>query len=95
MDQEKRKPIVSNAGAWGMNVVSSVGIIMVNKVLMSAAGYGFGFGTKAHLLIIVMINSISFNFNPFLLELLKFIMFFSFPNYSMCVSVVLGDAFIL
>ncbi|KMZ70928.1 Nucleotide-sugar transporter family protein [Zostera marina] len=45
MDQEKRKPIVSNAGAWGMNVVSSVGIIMVNKVLMSAAGYGFGFAT--------------------------------------------------
>lgn len=43
MDSEK-KPRVSNAGAWGMNVVSSVGIIMANKQLMSPGGYGFSFG---------------------------------------------------
>ncbi|PKU76614.1 UDP-rhamnose/UDP-galactose transporter 1-like [Dendrobium catenatum] len=44
MDSEK-KPRVSNAGAWGMNVVSSVGIIMANKQLMSPSGYGFSFAT--------------------------------------------------
>lgn len=35
---------VSNVGAWGMNVVSSVGIIMANKQLMSSNGYAFTFG---------------------------------------------------
>ncbi|KAJ6808265.1 UDP-galactose transporter 2-like [Iris pallida] len=44
MEPEK-KPAVSNAGAWGMNVVSSVGIIMANKQLMSPSGYGFSFAT--------------------------------------------------
>ncbi|KAG0464336.1 hypothetical protein HPP92_020405 [Vanilla planifolia] len=44
MDAEK-KPRVSNAGAWGMNVVSSVGIIMANKQLMSPSGYEFSFAT--------------------------------------------------
>eukprot|EP00270_Netrium_digitus_P019920 TRINITY_DN8004_c0_g1_i3.p1 TRINITY_DN8004_c0_g1~~TRINITY_DN8004_c0_g1_i3.p1 ORF type:complete len:377 (-),score=95.34 TRINITY_DN8004_c0_g1_i3:174-1304(-) len=34
---------VSAVGAWGMNVVSSVGIIMINKQLMS--GYDFKFPT--------------------------------------------------
>ncbi|KAG0489063.1 hypothetical protein HPP92_007735 [Vanilla planifolia] len=43
MDSEKKR--VSDAGAWGMNVVSSVGIIMANKQLMSASGYGFSFAT--------------------------------------------------
>jgi len=43
METEK-KPAVSNSGAWAMNVVSSVGIIMVNKQLMSPAGYAFVFG---------------------------------------------------
>lgn len=46
MDLEK-KPVVSNVGAWAMNVISSVGIIMVNKQLMSPGGYGFSFGTLA------------------------------------------------
>ncbi|WOL11653.1 hypothetical protein Cni_G20417 [Canna indica] len=40
-----RKPVVSNTGAWAMNVVSSVGIIMVNKQLMSPSGYDFSFAT--------------------------------------------------
>ncbi|RRT46844.1 hypothetical protein B296_00054165 [Ensete ventricosum] len=44
MDLEK-KPVVSDVGAWAMNVVSSVGIIMANKQLMSPNGYAFGFGT--------------------------------------------------
>lgn len=43
MDLEK-KPVVSDVGAWAMNVVSSVGIIMANKQLMSPNGYGFSFG---------------------------------------------------
>lgn len=44
MDLEK-KPVVSDVGAWAMNVVSSVGIIMANKQLMSPNGYAFCFGT--------------------------------------------------
>ncbi|CAI5932397.1 unnamed protein product [Closterium sp. NIES-64] len=35
---------LSWAGAWGMNVVSSVGIILVNKALMTS--YGFAFATS-------------------------------------------------
>ncbi|KAJ0808184.1 hypothetical protein HanPI659440_Chr01g0000671 [Helianthus annuus] len=35
---------VSDVGAWAMNVVSSVGIIMTNKQLMSSTGYAFTFG---------------------------------------------------
>lgn len=46
MESEK-KPLVSNGGAWAMNVVSSVGIIMVNKQLMSSSGYAFSFGTRS------------------------------------------------
>jgi len=44
MDLEK-KPVVSDVGAWAMNVVSSVGIIMANKQLMSPNGYAFCFAT--------------------------------------------------
>ncbi|KMZ55918.1 UDP-galactose transporter 2 [Zostera marina] len=36
---------VPNVGVWAMNVVSSVGIIMANKQLMSSAGYAFSFAT--------------------------------------------------
>jgi hypothetical protein len=43
MNQEK-KPAMSDVGAWAMNVISSVGIIMVNKELMSPNGYAFCFG---------------------------------------------------
>ncbi|XP_072978748.1 UDP-rhamnose/UDP-galactose transporter 2-like [Typha angustifolia] len=42
---EKKKSPVSDVGAWGMNVVSSVGLIMTNKQLMSPAGYAFSFAT--------------------------------------------------
>ncbi|CAL9162855.1 unnamed protein product [Musa hybrid cultivar] len=45
MDAEKKKPMVSDAGAWAMNVVSAVGLIMTNKQLMSDSGYGFSFAT--------------------------------------------------
>uniref|UniRef100_A0A7N0RB46 Sugar phosphate transporter domain-containing protein n=1 Tax=Kalanchoe fedtschenkoi TaxID=63787 RepID=A0A7N0RB46_KALFE len=44
MEGEK-KSSVSDVGAWAMNVISSVGIIMANKQLMSSTGYGFGFAT--------------------------------------------------
>ncbi|KAH7554305.1 hypothetical protein ACOSP7_028531 [Xanthoceras sorbifolium] len=36
---------VSDVGAWGMNIVSSVGLIMANKQLMSPNGFAFGFAT--------------------------------------------------
>lgn len=40
----EKKSAVSDVGAWAMNVVSSVGLIMANKQLMSPAGYAFAFG---------------------------------------------------
>ncbi|KAF9601723.1 hypothetical protein IFM89_022710 [Coptis chinensis] len=42
---EKKTGGVSDVGAWAMNVVSSVGIIMANKQLMSSNGYAFNFAT--------------------------------------------------
>lgn len=44
MEKEKKSAAVSYVGAWAMNVVSSVGIIMANKQLMSPVGYAFCFG---------------------------------------------------
>ena len=44
---EEKKPssvIVSDVGAWAMNIISSVGIIMANKQLMSPSGFSFAFG---------------------------------------------------
>lgn len=45
MESEKKSSTVSNVGAWAMNIVSSVGIIMANKQLMSSNGYAFTFAT--------------------------------------------------
>ncbi|MBA0586504.1 hypothetical protein Gorai_017243, partial [Gossypium raimondii] len=42
---KKQSSAVSDVGAWAMNVVSSVGLIMANKQLMSPAGYAFVFAT--------------------------------------------------
>ncbi|KAF5794434.1 putative sugar phosphate transporter domain-containing protein [Helianthus annuus] len=44
-ESEKKVSPVSDVGAWAMNVISSVGIIMANKQLMSANGYSFTFAT--------------------------------------------------
>ncbi|KAJ1411477.1 Sugar phosphate transporter domain [Sesbania bispinosa] len=45
MESEKKASSISDVGAWAMNVVSSVGIIMANKQLMSNNGYAFTFAT--------------------------------------------------
>lgn len=47
MEAEKKasSSAVSNMGAWAMNVVSSVGLIMANKELMSSNGFAFTFAT--------------------------------------------------
>ncbi|KAK7283814.1 hypothetical protein RIF29_13560 [Crotalaria pallida] len=45
MEAEKKASAISDVGAWGMNIVSSVGIIMANKQLMSNSGYAFSFAT--------------------------------------------------
>ncbi|KDP36706.1 hypothetical protein JCGZ_07997 [Jatropha curcas] len=45
MEGENKKSAVSDVGAWAMNVISSVGIIMANKQLMSSSGYAFSFAT--------------------------------------------------
>lgn len=44
MEGEKKSKGVSDMGAWAMNVISSVGIIMANKQLMSSNGYAFTYG---------------------------------------------------
>ncbi|KAL9276810.1 hypothetical protein ACSQ67_025638 [Phaseolus vulgaris] len=46
MESEKKASSISNVGAWAMNVVSSVGIIMANKQLMSNNGYAFTFASS-------------------------------------------------
>ncbi|XP_028073515.1 UDP-rhamnose/UDP-galactose transporter 2-like isoform X2 [Camellia sinensis] len=56
MEREKSSSAVSDVGAWAMNVISSVGIIMANKQLMSPSGYGFSFGMNFSL----MLNSVGF-----------------------------------
>ncbi|KAK4751548.1 hypothetical protein SAY87_005030 [Trapa incisa] len=45
MGSEMKPRAVSDVGAWAMNVISSVGIIMANKQLMFSGGYGFSFAT--------------------------------------------------
>ncbi|XP_010266319.1 PREDICTED: UDP-galactose transporter 2-like [Nelumbo nucifera] len=45
MEDEKKSSAVSDVSAWAMNVISSVGIIMANKQLMSPSGYAFSFAT--------------------------------------------------
>ena len=37
-----------DAGAWMFNVVTSVGIIMVNKALMATHGFSFGKNRLSH-----------------------------------------------
>jgi hypothetical protein len=49
MESENKKSAVSDVGAWAMNVISSVGIIMANKQLMSSSGYAFSFGIVYYL----------------------------------------------
>ncbi|KNA20980.1 hypothetical protein SOVF_047570 [Spinacia oleracea] len=45
MEAEKKASAVSDVGAWAMNIVSSVALIMANKQLMSNSGYAFTFAT--------------------------------------------------
>ncbi|EPS67006.1 hypothetical protein M569_07768, partial [Genlisea aurea] len=59
---ERKPSAVSDVGAWAMNIVSSVGIIMANKQLMSSAGYGFGFATTLtgfHFAVTALVGMIS------------------------------------
>lgn len=49
--KEEKKGGVSNSGAWAMNVISSVAIIMANKQVMSKSGYDFRFGKKLYRLL--------------------------------------------
>ncbi|GLJ42144.1 hypothetical protein SUGI_0872750 [Cryptomeria japonica] len=56
----EKKASLSNAGVWAMNVISSVGIIMVNKQVMS--GYNFRFATTLtglHFLVTALVGFIS------------------------------------
>ncbi|KAG6537407.1 UDP-rhamnose/UDP-galactose transporter 2-like [Zingiber officinale] len=62
MDAGKKKPMVSDAGAWAMNVVSAVGLIMANKQLMSDSGYAFSFATTLtgfHFIVTALVGWIS------------------------------------
>ncbi|XVF01688.1 hypothetical protein REPUB_Repub04eG0109900 [Reevesia pubescens] len=43
--EKKQSSAVSDMGAWAMNVISSVGLIMANKQLMSPTGFAFVFAT--------------------------------------------------
>ncbi|KAG6651457.1 UDP-rhamnose/UDP-galactose transporter 3-like [Carya illinoinensis] len=47
MEKERKSSTVavSDVGAWAMNIISSVGIIMANKQLLSSSGFAFTFAT--------------------------------------------------
>lgn len=59
MEGENKKSGVSDVGAWAMNVVSSVGIIMANKQLMSSTGYAFAFGIYVSLVFVYIYRNIT------------------------------------
>lgn len=62
MEGEKKSSAVSDVGAWAMNVISSVGIIMANKQLMSNNGYAFSFATTLtgfHFAVTALVGMIS------------------------------------
>jgi hypothetical protein len=42
-----------DAGAWMFNVVTSVGIIMVNKALMATHGFSFGKNRMPHFILFI------------------------------------------
>lgn len=59
---EKKASSVSDVGAWAMNVISSVGIIMANKQVMSTQGYDFRFATTLtgfHFFVTALVGYIS------------------------------------
>ncbi|KAG0467889.1 hypothetical protein HPP92_017217 [Vanilla planifolia] len=58
----KKSSAISDVGAWAMNVISSVGIIMANKQLMSSSGYAFTFATTLtglHFVVTALVGFIS------------------------------------
>ncbi|KAI3459903.1 hypothetical protein Pfo_016566 [Paulownia fortunei] len=60
--EKKSAAAVSDVGAWAMNVISSVGIIMANKQLMSSNGYAFTFATTLtgfHFAVTALVGMIS------------------------------------
>ncbi|XP_019171985.1 PREDICTED: UDP-galactose transporter 2-like [Ipomoea nil] len=62
MEADKKASMVSDVGAWAMNVVSSVGIILANKQLMSNNGYSFTFATTLtgfHFAVTALVGMIS------------------------------------
>ncbi|CAI8587204.1 unnamed protein product [Vicia faba] len=66
MTESVKKPSssasISNFGAWAMNIVSSVGIIMANKQLMSNNGYVFSFAstlTGFHFAVTALVGIVS------------------------------------
>ncbi|XP_073046281.1 UDP-rhamnose/UDP-galactose transporter 2-like [Primulina eburnea] len=62
MEVERRPSAVSDVGAWAMNVISSVGIILANKQLMSTNGYAFVFATTLtgfHFAVTALVGAIS------------------------------------
>ncbi|XP_050228875.1 UDP-rhamnose/UDP-galactose transporter 3-like [Mercurialis annua] len=45
MEEKKSSSSISDAGAWSINIISSIGIIMANKQLMSPTALHFTFAT--------------------------------------------------
>jgi hypothetical protein len=72
---EEKKPssvIVSDVGAWAMNIISSVGIIMANKQLMSPSGFSFAFGQFLFFFFFFSFKSIMIKLEKFSLAVTKF-----------------------
>ncbi|KAK1393435.1 UDP-galactose transporter 2 [Heracleum sosnowskyi] len=62
MEVVKEASGLSDVSAWGLNVISSVGVIMANKQLMSSHGYAFTYATTltgGHFLVTALVGAVS------------------------------------
>lgn len=86
--EDRKSSSVSDVGAWGMNIVSSVGIIMANKQLMSQTGFAFSFGLYLFLLFQFRISL------PLVLQSVVTFLFYSTMGFSSFDAEVISKFFI-
>ncbi|XP_021811268.1 UDP-rhamnose/UDP-galactose transporter 2-like [Prunus avium] len=88
--KERKSPFtVCNVGAWSMTVVSSVGIIMANRQLMSPQGFAFDFATMLSsfhysltALVCLVSNAVGYSASTHVIPLWELILFSVVANAS-------------
>ncbi|XP_008235920.1 PREDICTED: UDP-galactose transporter 2-like [Prunus mume] len=88
--KERKSPFtVCNVGAWSMTVVSSVGIIMADRQLMSPQGFAFAFATTLSsfhysltALVCLVSNAVGYSASTHVIPLWELILFSVVANAS-------------